>query len=93
MTGHVKVLLHATFREIAGKREFLERINSNSTVRQILEKLAKIYGKDFSKIIDSKTGEVSPEMLVMLNGKSIRTPDMELKDEDILVITIPVGGG
>jgi hypothetical protein len=29
----------------------------------------------------------------MLNGKSMRKPDVSLKDGDIIMITVPIGGG
>jgi len=89
----VKILLHANFREIVGKREIIEEINPDSTVGQVLDMLARKYGKDFKSIIDPKNGEVSPELLVLLNGRSVRKTDIKLKNDDILIITIPVGGG
>ncbi|KPV64997.1 MAG: ThiS family protein [Candidatus Bathyarchaeota archaeon BA1] len=93
MTAYVKVLLHAAFREIAGEREILEEVGSGSTLKDILGRLGKRYGKDFNEIIDSETGEISSEVLVMVNGKSVRRTDIELRDKDTLMITVPVGGG
>jgi molybdopterin converting factor small subunit len=51
MRAHVKVLLYANFREMVGKREIVEEINLNSTLRQILDKLATNYGRDFQQLI------------------------------------------
>ena len=93
MAGHVKVLLGATFREIAGQREILEEAVSRITLEDILTTLAKKYGKDFNEIIDSKTGQISLETWVMVNGKSVRRTDVELKDNDVVIITVPIGGG
>jgi MoaD family protein len=91
--AHVKILLHAEFREIAGKREVEEEVNSNHTLADILSKLAKQYGKDFNNILDHKTGQINADTLVMINGQSVRKIDIKLKDNDVIMITVPVGGG
>lgn len=93
MAIKIKILFHAIFREITGKREIDDELEENCTVKSLLEKLAKSYGKDFNSIIDPKTNEISIEILVMLNGRSIRATDIILKDKDVLVITLPLGGG
>ena len=90
---HIKILLHATFREVAGKKEIIEEVNPNYTLANILFNLAKQYGKDFNKIIDHKTRQISTDTLVMINGKSVRKTDIKLKDNDIIMITVPIGGG
>ncbi|MCK5617273.1 MoaD/ThiS family protein [Candidatus Pacearchaeota archaeon] len=93
MTGELKILFHATFREVTGKREIEEKLEKNTTVNDILDKLATKYGKDFKGIIDPKTNKISTEVLVMLNGRGIRTTDLILKDQDVLIISLPLGGG
>ena len=93
MTAHVKILLHAMFKETAGQREILQEVNPDSTLRDMLNALAEKYGKEFNSIIDPKTGQVSLDTLVMVNGKSVRKPDVQLRDNDVVMITVPVGGG
>lgn len=93
VTGHVKILLYAMFKEIVGQREILQEVDSNSTLQEMLSALAKKYGKEFNNIIDPKTGQVSLDTLVIVNGKSMRKPDVRLKDKDVVMITVPVGGG
>lgn len=93
MTVHVKILLHAMFKEIAGQREILQEVNANSTLRNMLDVLAKKYGKEFNSIINPKTGQVTLDTLVIVNGKSIRNPDVQLQDNDVVMITVPVSGG
>ncbi|MFX1254628.1 MAG: MoaD/ThiS family protein [Promethearchaeota archaeon] len=93
MAGEIKIIFHANFREITKKKEIIEEIKEDYTIAYILEKLAKNYGKDFNSIIDRKTGKISSETLVLLNGRGIRATDIKLQDKDVLVITIPVGGG
>lgn len=93
MTGHIKILLAATFREAAGRRELVQEIDSRKTLGDTLTTLAKKYGSAFDKIVDSKTGQIGLETWVMVNGKSIRRTDIVLEDKDVVTITIPVGGG
>ncbi len=93
MTSHVKVLLAAMFREIAGEREIVEEVGSGITLGDILTTLAGKYGVDFNEIIDSKTGQISLDVWVMVNGKGVRRTDIDLRDNDIVIITVPIGGG
>lgn len=93
MAGHVRILLGAMFREVAGRKEILEKVSSNTTLGDILTNLAEKYGRDFNEIIDSKTGQISLETWVLVNGKSIRKTDIALKDSDVITISVPIGGG
>jgi MoaD family protein len=93
MTGYIRVLLAATFREIAGQREILKEVGSGITLGEVLTTLVERYARDFNAIIDSKTGRIGLETWVMVNGKSVRRTNIELRENDVVVITIPVGGG
>lgn len=93
MTARVTILLHAMFKEIAGKREIIQELNADTSLHAILDDLAMMYGKDFREIIDAKTGQISAETLVMLNGQSMRKTDARLKDGDTIMISVPIGGG
>lgn len=93
MAVHIKVLLAGTFREIVGGSEIREEARVGTTLGDILTTLAKKYGKDFNEIIDSKTGQITPEAWVMVNGKSVRRTDIELRSNDTVMITVPAGGG
>jgi MoaD family protein len=93
MTAQVRVLLHAMFKEVAGTREITQELNADSTLRGVLEELARKYGKDFKTIVDPKTGQVSVDTLVMLNGQSVRKVDTQLKHKDVIMLSIPVEGG
>ena len=93
MTIRVRVLLNGIFRKIVGKREIIEEIDSNQTLKQILDKLANKYGRDFKEIVDPKTEVVSSEFLVSINGQIVRDTQVNLENDDILMITILTGGG
>jgi MoaD family protein len=93
MTAQVKVLLHAMFKEIAGTREITQDLNSDTTLRAVLDELARKYGEDFKQVVDPKTGQISLDTLVMLNGQSVKKTDLLLKDGDVIMISVPIGGG
>jgi len=93
MNARIKIQLFAMFKEIAGKKEIIHDIHSRTTLGEILNTLAKKYGKDFEETIDIKTGQVDVNTLVMLNGKNVRDTDLKLKNNDLIIITVPVGGG
>ncbi|MFW9905239.1 MAG: hypothetical protein ACFFFH_12945, partial [Candidatus Thorarchaeota archaeon] len=69
MTKKIKIMFHTTFREITGKKEIEEKLEKDRTVQFFLNKLEKAYGKDFNSIVDPKTGKISTEVLVMINGR------------------------
>ena len=93
MSIRVRLVLCADFREIVGKREIVEEIDPNSTLKHILDKLANKYGRDFKQIVDPQTGAISLEFLVSINGRITRDTNVKLNNDDILMITIPAGGG
>ena len=93
MTAQVKVLLHAMFKDIAGKREITQDLNADTTLRAVLDELARKYGKDFKQILNPKTGQISIDTLVMLNGQGVKKTDVQLKDGDVIMISVPIGGG
>ena len=93
MGAHVKVFLHAMFKESAGKREITKEVGEGATLRAVLDELAGEYGKDFKQILDRSTGQVNTDTLVMLNGQSVRKTDMQLKNGDVIMISVPIGGG
>ncbi len=93
MTAQVRVLFRAMFKEAAGKGEVTHELGQGSTLRMLLEELARRYGKDFKQILDPKTGLIETDTLVMLNGQSMRKPDVQLNDGDVIMVTVPIGGG
>ncbi|MGQ9506443.1 MAG: MoaD/ThiS family protein [Candidatus Bathycorpusculaceae bacterium] len=86
-------MLLANFREIVGKREIVEEMGLNATLRHVLDILAEKYDKNFKQIVDPATGIVSSEFLVSINGKIVRDTNVKLNNDDVLMLTIPAGGG
>jgi molybdopterin converting factor small subunit len=93
MKGNVKISFMGTFREVTKEREISVEINENCTLAVILDAMAQKYGKEFNNIIDPKTDKISNDILVMLNGRGIRTINSKREDNDVLMFTIPLSGG
>ena len=93
MSIRVRVVLLASLREIVGKREIVEEVDSKSTVGNVLEKLAQRYGRDFRQIMDTRKSSISLEFLVSINGQVTRDANAKLNNNDVLMLSIPVGGG
>jgi MoaD family protein len=92
MADHVKIMFGGIYREIAGKREILEEVSSGTTLRDVMTTLAKRYGRNF-EIVHPQTGRINVETWVMINGRSVRKTDLKLEDDDVVMITVPAGGG
>jgi len=93
MNAHIKIRFFATFKEIVGKGEITHNLRSITTLGQVLNMLGEKYGKDFKQTINKNTGQIDINTLVMLNGKNVRDTDVKLKDNDMIIITVPLGGG
>jgi len=93
MAKQVTVKFQAMYKELVGKREIVQAIDSKSTLRDILDALAKNYGGDFNDIVDPKTGQITIDSWVMVNGRSVRKTDIRLSDNDLVYIGVPMGGG
>jgi MoaD family protein len=93
MADHVKIIFGGIYREIAGKREILGEVSSGTTLRDVLTTLAKRYGRNFDEIVHPKTGRINVETWVMVNGRSVRKTDIKLEGDDVVMITVPAGGG
>ena len=93
MTSRIKIQFFAMFREAVGRKEIMQDIYPETTLGDILNVLANKYDKDFKETVDGNTGQVGVNTLVMLNGRSIRDTNVKLKDKDLVIITIPAGGG
>ncbi len=92
-SGRIEIIFHATFREVTKKRKIVEPISESCIFGDILTKLAKKYGKEFIDIVNPQTNKISNDILVMLNGKGIREINERIQDKDVLIFSLPVGGG
>jgi molybdopterin synthase sulfur carrier subunit len=92
----VTVKFFTTLREIVGKPQEQIELSETVTVDELLQQLGKRYGKDFTHYVYDEKGVVKGHLHFLINGKSITTQQglkTKLKENDILAILPPVGGG
>jgi MoaD family protein len=92
----VSVRFFAALREIVGKKEetleFAE--GKDVTVERVLKRLTALHGKDFAEYVyDAQTGEVRGYLHLLVNEKNVKGLEAKLKNDDVLAIIPPVGGG
>jgi MoaD family protein len=93
------VRFFTSLREITGKREETIQFTQDSTVTldDVLQKLTKKYGKDFTEYIyDQRTKQPKGYLQFLINGKSIspaKDTKTRIRNGDVLAIIPPVGGG
>jgi len=89
----VTVKLFANLRELAGTREL--KVEA-STIEEVLKKLIEKFGESFRKELFVEGNKIRDEYLLLLNGKNFEFLDglkTKLKDNDVIAILPPVGGG
>lgn len=89
--------LFAHLRQAAGTNEVNLEIDSDTTIKDILDMTIKRFGKDFeSRLKDVRTGKLAP-FLIMIGNKEISSikGDLNTKviDGDKISFLEPVGGG
>ncbi|MEM2940943.1 MAG: MoaD/ThiS family protein [Thermoproteota archaeon] len=86
----IRVELVGQFRDIAGTDKMLLEVEEGSTIRDLLRKMVKKYGRKFEERFFTKiTGEASEDFTIVLNGKVIpveRASSTVLNEADILVL-------
>lgn len=91
--ANVTVKLFANLRELARTRELEVEA---STVEEVLQKLIEKFGSSFEKELFVSENKIRDEYLLLVNGKNYEFLDggkTKLKDNDVIAILPPVGGG
>ncbi len=92
----VTVKFFTTLREIVGKPQEHIELSETVTVGELLQQLGEKYGREFSSYVYNEKGIVREHLHFLINGKSTTTQrglKTKLKENDILAILPPVGGG
>lgn len=92
----VTVKFFTTLREIIGKPQDQIELSEAVSVKELLQQLGGKYGEKFTRYVYNEKGRVRGHLHFLINGKSITTRQglkTKLKENDILAILPPVGGG
>ena len=93
----MKVRFYATFREIIGRKEV--EVHGVKTIRELIEYLAENYSPRIREEL-LETPRVGPDKpvdgMILVNGHNVlhlKGLDTELKEDDVVHIFPPAGGG
>ena len=92
----VTVKFFTSLREIVGKPQEQIELSDVVTVNELLQQLGERYGEKFTRYVYNEKSTVQGHLHFLINGKSITTQQglkTKLKENDILAILPPVGGG
>jgi len=92
----VTVKFFTNLREIIGKPQEQIELSEAVTVNELLQQLGEKYGEKFTRYVFDEKGAVRGHLHFLINGKSITNRQglkTKLKENDIIAILPPVGGG
>ena len=92
----IEVKFFTSLREITGKRIDKLDIQKTSTLDELINLLIEKYGKKISDYIFNKNGDIVEFLSFLINGKNINTLQgfkTKLKENDVVAILPPIGGG
>jgi len=89
----IKVKIFATLRDSVGWKEKEYNVEAKD-INDFLKEV--VGGKLYNIIMDKSKGELNPQYKILLNGRDIDFLEglkTKLKDQDLIAIFPPVGGG
>lgn len=93
----IKVRYLGHFSKLAGVKDEQIAFNGDLNIKLLIEKLSDIHGSKFKDaILDSKTGQIHPLVMVMVNFTHILSLDgiqTKIKNGDLITIMPPLAGG
>jgi len=92
----VRVNLFLMLREIVGEKVVELNLPEHSTILDLINLLAKKYGKDFSRYVFDEKNKVRQYLNFLVNGKNIehlKGFKTTLNNGDSIVILPPPAGG
>ncbi|MCP8322181.1 MAG: MoaD/ThiS family protein [archaeon] len=89
------VRLLGDLREAMGKERLEIELPSGIRLKEVIETISRRYCGLREHIIDSMTGEIRTDLIILVNEKSIEsfTKDEKIKDNDIITLASAIAGG
>lgn len=88
----MKVKVYTTLREAIGRREI--EVHGAKTIRELINTIVEQYGERAKNELIDENGEING--MILVNGRNIlhlQGLDTQLKDDDVIHIFPPAGGG
>jgi MoaD family protein len=92
----IKVYFLSTLADITGEEEMVLNVIRDLTVKALLKKLARIYGKKFEHAIMASKNNLNQYILIGINGRDIKTiNDLSsiIQDGDEIAFLPAIAGG
>jgi molybdopterin converting factor small subunit len=89
----VSVRFLGYLRRVAGQREIEVAVDTNTTVDDLLQTLARTCGRDFSQAVYRAPGEVHTHLRVFLNEEEARLTDRVAPGDSIAEVALLVVPG
>lgn len=94
--AEIKIRFLSLLSDITETDELALTINENSTIKHLLEKLAKKFGDKFEELVFKASQNLSKYVLITINGKDIRLLDgleTQIQDKDEINFIPAIAGG
>ncbi len=93
----VKVRLFDRLRDVSGKTALSKDIQKDSTLRQLIERIAADEGTEFKKLLlDPPTNTPLPNLSILVNGRHNRFLsglETRLREGDVVDLITAMSGG
>ena len=88
----IKVKFFARVREIVNTPSTEINVNDKIKLMDFMNLLVNKYGSEFRAYV-FKADRIASHIVIMINGEPVINHDVYLKENDVLAILPPVGGG
>jgi len=91
----VKVKAYASLRESLGSGEMEVDLpgGEEATLEKLVEKIEREGGRKLEEKIFGEDGKVKPDVIVLVNGKTVNSKRFKIGNGDMVIFMPPVSGG
>lgn len=89
----IKVKYLNIFYTITRKKEDSVEFGESLTLRELVDKLSRSYKAEFRDTILDGENKLKPHTWILVNGELVKDLEIKLKDEEVVVFSLPIAGG